>query len=675
MLRGSPAGMTLKAPIALLVLTLCGLERVDAQVVPADSILRHHIPGEIIVRGQGESAQQRAATTMQRVPLAAIAGADAPAIDGALRRIAGLHLQTNSRGETLAYLRGAGERQMAVYFDGALLNVPWDNRIDLSLVPAEVVGEIMVSKGVPSVLYGTNVLGGALNMTSNDLSHPGRYTHMVASAGSMGSRRANLAHLGRRRKLSYALSGGVASRNAFAVSRSADLPYSQDDTRERTNTDRESFNLFGRITYGTEEGSRFGLSFLRVDGKKGVAPEGHVDPREAPVRFWRYPDWTTSMAIATARIPLRGAQFRGTFWGSTFDQRIVQYEGAGYASRKAQQEDEDNTLGTRLALEADAGPGQLSLAVNALTSRHRQIDADFGPASNAVMQTFRQHVWSSGVEYSFPGVARMVLGASLDGIATPETGNKSPRSAQVNYGLNAGFVYVPSQAWTIRAVGGRKVRFPTMRELFGDALGRFLVNENLRAESSVTSEVAVALDRDRFRTAAVVFYQRTYDTIDQRMVEVKGEDVPRRQRVNLDGSRVTGIELDVASRVVHGLDMEGNLTWMRPRAQLPGRQQPLVERPAILGLVSMTYRHASGFSAVLEGVYTGQAHGLAPDNDLVPLASSLVFSTRVAMLMLSGRRGIQLYGRLNNVTDEVVLPQLGLPGPGREAIFGIDITF
>ena len=194
MLQGHPLCKTIKAPIALLALWLCGLEGVVAQVAPADSILRHHIQGEIVVRGQGGSAQQRVANTVQRVLLAAIAGADAPTIDGALRRIAGLHLQTNSRGETLAYLRGAGERQVAVYFDGALLNVPWDNRIDLSLVPSEVVGEIMVSKGAPSVLYGTNVLGGALNMTSIDLTHPGRYTHLNAGAGSMGSRRASLAH-------------------------------------------------------------------------------------------------------------------------------------------------------------------------------------------------------------------------------------------------------------------------------------------------------------------------------------------------------------------------------------------------------------------------------------------------------------------------------------------------
>ncbi len=681
MLQGYRARMAFKASFALYVLTLSGLGQAAGQVVPADTILRHHIPGEIVVRGQGEPAERRTANTMQRVPLAAIAGADAPAIEGALRRIAGLHLQTNSRGETLAYLRGAGERQMAVFFDGALLNVPWDNRVDLGLVPSDVVGEIIVAKGVPSVLYGTNVLGGALNMISHDLTHPGRYTHFTAGGGSMGVRRASLAHLGRHNRVSYAFSGGVASRDAFAVSRRADLPFGQDETRRRTNTDRESVNLFGRITYGTEEGARFGLSILSVDGKKGVAPEGHVDSRHVPVRYWRYPDWSTSMAIATASLPMQRALFRGTFWGSTFDQTIEQYDGASYSRRQAQQEDEDITVGTRLTLEADAGPGQLGLAVNALTSRHQQTDSDSSPQALDVLQTFRQHVWSTGAEYTLPGVTRLILGASIDGIATPETGNKPPRRAQMDYGLNAGFVYSPADAWTIRAAGGRKVRFPTMRELFGDALGRFLVNEKLRAESSLTSEIAIAMDRARVRAGAIVFYQRTFDTIDQRMVVVKGEDVPRRQRVNLDGSRVTGIELELVSRVVYGLgieghlDLEGNLTWMRPRALLPDRQEPLVEKPGILGLATATYRHPGGFSAVFEGVYTGQAHGLAPDNELVPLASSLVLNTRIAMLLLSGRWGVQFYGRLNNVTDEVVLPQLGLPGPGREAVVGIDITF
>lgn len=76
------------------------------------------------------------ASTVQKVSLAQIARTDAVSISGVARLIPAAHVQTNSRGETHVYLRNSGERQVAFFFDGALLNVPWDYRVDLSLIPS-----------------------------------------------------------------------------------------------------------------------------------------------------------------------------------------------------------------------------------------------------------------------------------------------------------------------------------------------------------------------------------------------------------------------------------------------------------------------------------------------------------------------------------------------------------
>ncbi len=70
--------------------------------------------------------------------------------------------QTNSRGESLFYLRGANERQLGLFFDGVLLNIPWDNRIDLSLLPTNNFESVQVIKGVPSSIYGANNIAGVV---------------------------------------------------------------------------------------------------------------------------------------------------------------------------------------------------------------------------------------------------------------------------------------------------------------------------------------------------------------------------------------------------------------------------------------------------------------------------------------------------------------------------------
>ena len=133
---------------------------------PQDS-LRSYDLEEIVVASGAEQAPS--SSTLQRVTIAGTARQNAAAIDAAARLVPAAYVQTNSRGETLIYLRNVGERQVGVFFDGALLNIPWDNRVDLSLVPSAIVGSITVAKGAPAVVYGTNVLGGALNFTTLEI--------------------------------------------------------------------------------------------------------------------------------------------------------------------------------------------------------------------------------------------------------------------------------------------------------------------------------------------------------------------------------------------------------------------------------------------------------------------------------------------------------------------------
>ena len=87
---------------------------VQAQV-PNDT-LTHYELGEIVVGPQGSTTVASAVSTMQRVRLADIAQTDAASIDYVLRLVPSAHLQTNSRGESLIYLRGSGERQVSIFF-------------------------------------------------------------------------------------------------------------------------------------------------------------------------------------------------------------------------------------------------------------------------------------------------------------------------------------------------------------------------------------------------------------------------------------------------------------------------------------------------------------------------------------------------------------------------------
>ncbi|MGI9175463.1 MAG: TonB-dependent receptor [Rhodothermales bacterium] len=633
---------------------------------------------EITVGG----VQDRRATvaTVQSVPLASLAREDATAAADVARLIPAAHVQTNSRGETLVYLRGAGERQVAVFFDGALLNIPWDNRVDLSLVPASVIGGMTVAKGGASVLYGTNVSGGAINLTSRALEGGGAFTEVSGTLGQPRAGQGHLTRLGQHGRLSYTGSIGYAEQNGAALPGNADLPFSQQGDI-RTNTDRQLLNGFVRGSYWFRSGARLGVSALHIGGEKGIAPESHLDPDVSRVRYWRYPAWRTTMLIGHGALPVGPAsELRGAVWGSFFTQRIRQFGSARYDALKETQDDEDLTAGTRLTWRQPAGPGTLHLALNALTSQHEQQNVETGESgqpAEALRLTFRQHVYSGGAEYELPLAPRLrgLVGGSLDAIVMPLTGDKPGRDPFTDWSATTGLVYDLASAWTLRASTGRKVRFPTMRELFGEALNRFLVNPDLQPETSVLAEVGAGYRRGFLSGEVIGFYSRTSDAIDQRTVEAEGGS--KRQRINLEGSRAFGVEAVGGARLGRW-SADGHLTWLHARTFREAAWRPFVERPEWLGTLTLAWNSLSGFSLAVQPVYTGRAYSLDDDGALVPLPASLALSLRTAYgFALDQRRGLfgEVFFRIDNATDAVVLPQLGLPGPGREARVGASLSF
>lgn len=647
-----------------------------AQVAP-DS-LREYELGEVVV---GDARERRApVSTVERIPLAAVERLDASSVAEVGRLVPAAFVQTNSRGETLLYLRGAGERQVALFFDGALLNVPWDNRVDLSMVPAHVVGGVTVAKGVPSVLWGANVLGGAVNVVSRGLEGEGALTEASLQGGAPALGQAALAHLGRRGRWSYAGALGHTAREGFAVPgdrEAAGLAFSQDEGRTRTNTDARLTSGFARLAYEAGPRTKVGLAALVLEGEKGVAPESHLDPAAARVRFWRYPSWRTAMLILSGETAREGASARGAIWASRFAQEIASYTDAAYDVRNSEQEDEDLTLGGRLVLERALRPLTLRLALNALISEHRQQDADVeeGQRVPEPRLTYRQGLYSAGLEAeSRPAEhLRITLGASLDALATPATGDKPPRDALADYGLTAGAAYDLRPGWALHAAIGRKTRFPTLRELFGEALDRFALNPDLRPESSLLAEAGVRHHGTHLSAEAVLFLNRTRDAIDQ-------ERLPdgRRRRVNLEGSRVLGLEVAGAARPTPLLILDGHLTLMRARAlDEEGGEGPLSERPEVLGRLAATYNPASGLTAQLEGVVTGKAYSPSGPGAFARLPASSVLNVRLGYRIFAARPrplSVEFFARVNNVADAVVLPQPGLPAPGRELQAGLKLA-
>ena len=143
-----------------------------AQVADSSWSADPRVLEEVIVR----DAEPMAGT--ERVPVAGVIARAPQNVADVARLIPSAVATTNSRGETLVYVRGVGERQTAVLLDGAPLTVPWDRRLDLALVPAGVIGRLDLVRGPASLVWGPNTTGGALDLVPRALGSTGQITEL-----------------------------------------------------------------------------------------------------------------------------------------------------------------------------------------------------------------------------------------------------------------------------------------------------------------------------------------------------------------------------------------------------------------------------------------------------------------------------------------------------------------
>ena len=633
------------------------------------------ISESIIVTGRLTTPQSASFETRHTLSPQDVAAASASSVDELIGLLPSTHLPVNSRGESIVFVRNAGERQAAVFYDGAAINVPWDNRLDLSLLPAGLIESARLAAGPLAPHYGVNALG-AVAFESRDPARGGR-ARIAFGNGGYGAGEA-FAPLVVQESFAFALGGGYSSRDGLPLSAKADVPFSQPDPDLRVNTDRKLAHVFGKARLDTG-GHRFRLTALHVTGEKGVAPESD---RPDGARFWRYPDVYHTLVILNADSPL-GARTNldGTVWLQDFGQTIDAYETVAYETIERREIDRDRTYGVRQILSHESGPAKFVGSLSFVDAEHRQRDLSFengaAPLPEPDALVFRQRNLSVGGEFEYQLTDRLIaeVGAGYDRVGYVRTGDKPPIDAASGWTGRAGLVFDAGNGWRLRAAAGRKLRAPTMRELFGQALNRFLINPDLRPERIVSAELAAEWRGDDAGFFVIPFYQDLNGTIDQRRV---GD---LRQRINLDGSRIAGVEFGGDAALTPELRLSGAATYANVRRKgaaqgaVEGESDRIAEKPALLARAMADYSHPSGLGAALEVTHIGRAYSANEAGDLVLLKTSTSVNVRLTYTFAAFAGEGVLFAHFDNLTDAFIEPQLGLPAPGRTIRGGVRVDW
>jgi iron complex outermembrane receptor protein len=274
-----------------------------------------------------------------------------------------------------------------------------------------------------------------------------------------------------------------------------------------------------------------------------------------------------------------------------------------------------------------------------------------------------------------------MLGLSYEGSAITNTGPWESQGYESylssTLSLSAGLTYNISERLRLRSSFGRKPRFPTMRELYGGALGKFVPNPNLKPVTAYLSEVGMEWLGTTVSSSLTAFLTRTYDTIDKRTIQ-QGPNAGKEQRINLDGSRILGVETNLTTTPVEQLSIDGSFTYMYTRGFFQGDPRKLDEKPAWVGKLNVSYDLTNRLNILSQTEYTGGIYTRTEQNNFVLLPDALIFDGRISYDLFQNNQsfsGGEIFFRVNNVTNDLRILQLGLPGPGRKYLAGVKVQF
>ena len=451
----------------------------------------------------------------------------------ALDLLPGVAIQNvGQRRERLISVRGFSSRQVPLFIDGVPVYVPYDGNVDLSRFGVDYVSEIVVSKGLASLLYGPNVLGGAINVISRRPTQPFetslRYTSETGDSndtlqtrvvGSIGGIRSNwYGHA----TASYVNAEGYSLPDSFK-------PTANEDGGARNNAESRDLVVSAKLGYVADSGDEYALSYYRQDGDKNVPPyAGSAAGVQA--RFWRWPYWDKQSFYFTARNEFGSqATVRWRVYYDQFKNALDSYDDATYTTFRRPyafkgSEYDDYTVGGNGDFEWRWDPRNATrMALHWKQDVHREVDA-----INAPRERYEDQSYALAIEHVYrltdsltvtPGYSYTVQDGreaenAVNGTLVPfDTSRADAHNGQLVVNWAA------TDSGTLTAGVSRKTRFPTIKDRFSFRLGAAIPNPALGPEAALQYELDWTQRWNKFELRAALFQSDLDDAIENLTVD------------------------------------------------------------------------------------------------------------------------------------------------------------
>jgi vitamin B12 transporter len=567
---------------------------------------------------------------------------------------------------TRVFLRGAASNQTLVLVDGIPQNdATAGGLFDFGDLGMTGVERVEVLRGSYSVLYGSEAIGGVVEVTTRR-GHGPLSGYALAEYGSFGTRREEVGVSAGDRRFDFAVAAGDSA---------TDGP-----------RDREAFAEHDAV-------GRFGVAFtdtLRIDGSLRVA-----DSRvESPYDFATSGVLPKDDDIGRRRETTSGG---GTLTWDASQWLTVRATGSAFDVWSRFKNGPDDAPDGRDELDAVNAATDLRGRLEATATFARQtgekrksgvgVDATFGGEyldQRSVSTTTSPNFGAPGSSTTRSNdTTRTKSGFVQANARLPDFGTDDAKPVTKNAVVTAGLrrdlhsefggensPYVGARVdvleTTLRSSYGEGFRAPKPSELFDPFVG----DPNLGPETSKSIDVGASrrfLD-GRLMVGVTWFRLRVEDLI--------AYDASTFKLANFSRTETTGMEYETAADLGRGFDVRGSLTSQNPRDLDTGK--PLANRPRTFGSAGVQWRR-DAWRVSLDGFFSGKDRGqggefTAPDGDerghpgrrtTVDLTASWQASEKV--LVFAGVRNV--------LNDKWVATPNSPESPGIGAFAGVQLDF
>ncbi|WP_406236109.1 TonB-dependent receptor plug domain-containing protein [Isoptericola jiangsuensis] len=505
---------------------------------------------------------------------------DRNTVGEAVSVLPGVSLARNSRNEDMVYLRGFDARQVPVFLDGIPLYVPYDGYVDFGRFTTFDLAEIQVASGAASLLYGPNILGGAINLVSRRPDRPFEGDVRLGIADG-GERKAAFNLGGRHGDWYYQLGASILKADEFPLPDGfVDYKRVPTDTgSNRQNAQREDRRLSFKLGYTPREGDEYAIGYARQDGEKGNPV--YTGTARSGIRYWRWPWWDKDSLYFIGNTALgEHTTLRTRVYRDTYGNGLDAYTDGTYQVAMDNSSFpsiyDDRTVGASATLATTLLPRQeLQLAVHYKEDKHSESNP------HSPTKDYRDVTTSVAIEdrIALTDTSHLRVGIGHDRREAKRvyfwpTGSTDATNGVVEYVQQL----APDQQWY--ASVARRTRFPTIKDRYSARMGAALPNPDLAPEHATHFEVGV---RGRWweggQLQAALFQSRIDDLIQTAVVassECGGSTCNQAQ--NIGKARHQGVELGLQQGFGDDWNLQGSYTWLR-RTNLQDRDVALLDSP------------------------------------------------------------------------------------------------